>query len=139
MIEEVEQKALAAAGRAEDERVADVLDVQVEGVRRVVRRLEDGERLASQMGAHRVAVIQREQEAQVGEIRLEQRQPPEVVRAVARDDREPRVEQVVGLFEEAAVVDGHGLHRLGGLVLNRLGRPSRAGRASASSCRRSGR
>ena len=46
--QEVQQKALAAAGRAEDERVADVLDVQVEGVRRAVRRLEDGERFPSQ-------------------------------------------------------------------------------------------
>ena len=43
--EEVQQEALAAARRAEHQRVADVLDVQVEGVRRVVRRLEDGERL----------------------------------------------------------------------------------------------
>ena len=42
--QEVQQEALAAAGRAEDERVADVLHVEVEGVRRAVRRLEDGQR-----------------------------------------------------------------------------------------------
>ena len=39
--QEVEQEALAAAGGAEDQRVPDVLDVEVEGVRRVMRRLED--------------------------------------------------------------------------------------------------
>ena len=70
--------------------MADVLHVQVEGVRRLVRRLEDGERLPSQMGTHRVAVIEREQEAQIGDVRLEQRQPPEVVRAVAGDDARAR-------------------------------------------------
>ena len=49
--QEVEQEALAAAGGTEDQRVADVLDVQVEGVRRVMRRLEDRERLPPQMRA----------------------------------------------------------------------------------------
>ena len=117
--EEVQQKALAASGRAENERVTDVLHVQVEGVRRPVRRLEHGQRLPPQMGAHRLAVIEREQEAQIGEIRFEQREPPEIVRAVAGDDGQPGVEQVVGLFEETPVVDGHRLHGLGRLVLNR--------------------
>ena len=64
----------------------DVLHVQVEGVRRPVRRLERRQRLPAQMGTHRLAVIEREQKTQIGEIRLEQRQPPEVVRAVAWDD-----------------------------------------------------
>ena len=43
--QEVQQEALAAAGGAQDERVPDVLDVQVEGVRRLVRRLEHRQRL----------------------------------------------------------------------------------------------
>ena len=47
--QEVQQEALAAARRAEDERVADVLDVEVERVRRPVGRLERRERLPSQM------------------------------------------------------------------------------------------
>ena len=47
--EEVGKEALPAAGGAQDQRVADVLDVQVERVRVVMRRLEDGERLAAQM------------------------------------------------------------------------------------------
>ena len=49
--QEVQQEALAAAGGAEDQRVPDVLDVQVEGVRRVMRRLEDRQRLPSQVRA----------------------------------------------------------------------------------------
>ena len=69
----------------------------------------------------RIAVIEREQEAQVRDIRFEQREPPQVVRAVARHDAQPGVQQVVGLLEEAAVVDGHRLHRLGRLVLQRTG------------------
>ena len=99
--------------------MADVLNVEVERVRRLVGSLEGGERLPSQVGTHRVAVIQREQKAQIGDIGLEQREPAEVVSAVAWDDGEPRVQQVVGLVEEAAVVHGHGLHGLGRLVLNR--------------------
>ena len=93
--------------------------MQVEGVRRLVRRLEDRQRFLSKVRADGVAVIEREQEAQVREVRLEQREPPKVVRAVARDDAQPGVQQVVGLLEEAAVVDGHRLHRLGGLLLQR--------------------
>ncbi len=48
---------------------------------------------------------------------LEDREPPQVVRTVAGNDGQPRVQQVVGLLEQAAVVDGHRLHRLGGLML----------------------
>ena len=51
--QEVQQKALAASGRPKDEGVADVLDVQVEGVRRLVGRLEDRQRLPPQMRTHR--------------------------------------------------------------------------------------
>ena len=64
--EEVDQEALPAAGRAEHERVPDVLDVQVECVRRVVGRFKEGERLAPQMGASVFATFEREQETQVG-------------------------------------------------------------------------
>ena len=42
--QEVQQKALAAARRAEDKRVPNVLDVQVIGERRVVWRLERRQR-----------------------------------------------------------------------------------------------
>ena len=65
-------------------------DVQVEGVRRVVRRLEDRERLPAQMRADRLARVEREQEAQVGDVRLEQREPAQVVRAVAGHDARAR-------------------------------------------------
>ena len=46
--EEVQEEALAAPGGAEDQRVADVLVVQVVGERRAVGRLEDGERFGGQ-------------------------------------------------------------------------------------------
>ena len=86
-----------------------------------MRRLEDGQRLLPKVRAHGVAVIEREQEAQVREVRFEQREAPKVVRAVAGDDAQPGVQQVVGLLEETAVVNGHGLHGLGGLMLQRAG------------------
>ena len=53
--QEVEQEALAAAGGAEDERVADVLDVQIEAVRRLVRRLEDASASRRRCGLTRLA------------------------------------------------------------------------------------
>ena len=88
--QEVQQEALAAAGRAEHERVPDVVDVQVEVVRRLVLGLEDRQRLRVQVRTARLARVQREEEAQVGVVRFEQRQATEVVRAVAGDDARAR-------------------------------------------------
>ena len=115
--QEVQEEALAAAGRAEHQRVTDVLHMQVEGVWRPMRRLEDGQRFLSKVRADGVAVIEREEETQVREVGFEHREASKIVRAVSRDDAQPGVEQVVGLLEEAAVVDGHGFHGLGGLML----------------------
>ena len=64
--DEVQQEALAAAGRAQDQRVPDVLDVQVEGVRRVVRRLEDRQSLSLKVRVDSLALIECEDKAQVG-------------------------------------------------------------------------
>ena len=47
--QEVQEEALAAAGRAEDERVSDVLNVDAPMKRRVVFGLEHGERLTSEL------------------------------------------------------------------------------------------
>src|SRR6185295_17157323 len=77
--QEVQQKALGTSRRSKDESVADVLNVEVERVRRPVGSLESGERLPTQVGTNRVAVIQREQETQISDIGLEQREPAEVV------------------------------------------------------------
>ncbi len=101
--------------------MADVLHVQIERVGRPVRRLEYRQRLLSQVRAHGIAMVEREQEAQVSEVRFEQRQTSKIVCAVPRNDAQPGIEQVVGLFEEAAVVHCHRLHRLSGLVLQRAG------------------
>ena len=47
--QEVQQEALAAAGGAEDERVTDVVHVQIEVVRRLVLGLEDCQGLGVQV------------------------------------------------------------------------------------------
>lgn len=117
--QEVEQEALPAAGRSQHQRVTDVLHVQVEGVGRLVRRLEHRKRLAPQMRADGGPLVPGEQETHVGQVRLEEREPTQVVRAVARDDGQPGVQQVVGLLEQAAVVDRHGLHGFRRLSLER--------------------
>ena len=127
--QEVQQEALAAAGGAEHEGVADVLHVQIEVIRCLVARLEDGERLGVQMGAARLAAIEREQKAQIRVVRFEERQPPEVVGAVARHDAQPGVEQVVRLLDERAVVRGHHLDGFGRRSLQSFGSPGRRGPA----------
>src|SRR5688572_8657629 len=93
--------------------------MKVEGVRCPMRRFEDGQGFLSKVWAHGVAVIERKQETQIREIGFEDREAPKIVRAVSRDDAQPGVEQVVGLLEKAPVVDGHGFHGLGGLMLQR--------------------
>src|SRR5262249_29247292 len=47
--EEIQQKAFAAAGRTEHQRMTDVIDMQIEEVRRLVARLEDGQGFAPEM------------------------------------------------------------------------------------------
>ena len=64
--EEIQQEALAAAGRAEHQRVPDVLDVEVVVVRRLVPRLEDGERLAAAEGRRGpLALVETEEKAEI--------------------------------------------------------------------------
>ena len=77
------------------------------------------------------ALIDAEQEAQVRGMRFEQRQPPQVVRAVARHDAQPGIQQVVGLVEERAVVGRKHLHRLRPLAGPAPGGLRCAGRASS--------
>ena len=98
-----------------------ILHVKVEGVRCSMGCLEDGQRFPPEMRTDRIAVIEREQEAQVREIRFEECESSEIMCAVARNDAQPGVQQVVRLLEEATVVNGHRLHRLGRLVLERTG------------------
>ena len=95
----------------------DVLDVQVERVRCVVRCFKDRQSLSLKVCVDSLTLIDCEDEAQVGRIRLQQRQPPEVVRTVARNDTEPPIQQVVRLFEHGAIVNCNGLAGLCGLLL----------------------
>ena len=137
--EEVQEKALAAARGAQHQRVPDVLDVQIERVRRVVRRLEDRQRLSLEVCAHSFALIEREHEAQIRRIRFQQRQTAQVVSAVPRDDAQPGVQKVVGLVEHSAVVDSEWPSWLRRPAVEGHARRSRAGPGSANSARRSAR
>ena len=117
--EKVQQKALATPGRPQHQRMTDILDVQVERVRGMVRRLEDRQRILPQVRADPLARVEGECETEIGKVRFEQCEPPHVVRAVPRHDTQPRVQQVVGFIEKPTVVNGHGFHGLGGLLLQR--------------------
>src|SRR5262249_49558835 len=118
--QKVDEKTLAAAGRAQHERVPDVFDVEIERVGRMVRRLEDGERLSTKMAAGALAGIQSEQEAEIRGVRLKDGESSQIVSAVSGNDAQPGVQQIVRLLEQAAVVHRHGLLRFGSLVLERL-------------------
>ena len=117
--EEIGQEALPAAGRTQDERVPHVLDVQVERVRRVMRGFEYRECLAAKVAAGSLARVEREQEAQIRSVRLQDSEPAQIVSAVPGHDAQPGVQQVVRLLEQAAVVDSHRLLGFGCLVLKR--------------------
>ena len=90
-------------------------------------RLENGQRLAPEMGTRRTTAIEREQKAQVRVVGLEQREPPEVVRAVPRHDAQPGVQQVVRFLDQCAVMGRHDLDRFSGRPL-RSGPPLKPSR-----------
>ena len=56
------------------------------------------------MSARRTSTIEREQKAQIRAVRFEHRQSPKVVRAVAGDDAEPSIQEVVRFVDERAVM-----------------------------------
>ena len=101
------EERLARSGRPLNQRVADVLIVQVPEVRRLVFRFEDRQTLPIlQVGAGPLARMPREQEAEVGGVGVEQRQSAQIVRRIAGHDREPGVQEVVTLLVERSVVPG---------------------------------
>src|SRR4051812_38145930 len=83
--EEVDQEALPAAGRPQDEHVPYVIHMRVQRVSGVVRGFEHRERLAPKVTAGPLARIERKQKAEIGDVRLEQRQSPQIVSAVSGD------------------------------------------------------
>src|SRR3954464_617057 len=89
--EEVDQEALPAAGGTEDQHVPYVVDMGVQRVCRVVRGFEHRERLAPKVTAGPLARVERKQKAEIGDVRLEQRQSPQIVSAVSGDDAQPGV------------------------------------------------
>ena len=111
--DEIQQERLAAPRRAEDERVADVVAVQIPEVRRLMIGLEDRQTLAAaEVRAGAVPGVQGEQEAQVRDVGIEEREAPQIVRRIAGHDREPGVQEVVTLLVECSVVPGKGFHAL---------------------------
>ena len=93
--------------------------VQVERVRRVMRGLEYRECLAAKVAAGSLARVEREQEAHIRSVRLEDSESAQIVSAVPGHDAQPGVQQVVRLLEQAAVVDSHRLLGFGCVVLKR--------------------
>src|SRR5437870_13205425 len=79
--------------------MADVFYVHVERLGGVVRRLEDRQCPWAQVRADPVASVEGEQKAEIGAVRLEQRQSSEIVSTVSGDDSQPGVQQVVRFFE----------------------------------------
>ena len=75
-----------APRRAGDHRVPHIAHVQVEKVRRVMPGLEHHQGFLAEVWADACARIEREEEAQVRVVRLQQRQPTEVMRTVAGHD-----------------------------------------------------
>jgi hypothetical protein len=75
--------------------VPDILNVEVEGVRRMMRRLEYGEGLAAKMTTGPLAGVEREEEAQIRRVRLEDGESSQIVSAVSRDDAQPGIEKTI--------------------------------------------
>src|ERR1700704_1067134 len=117
--QEIGQEAFSATGYTQNERVPHVLHVQVERVRRVMRGLEYRECLAAEVAAGTLARVEREQEAHVRSVRLQDSESAQIVSAIPGHDAQPGVQQVVRLLEQAAVVDGHRLLDFGCVVLKR--------------------
>ena len=111
--EEVEEEALPGAGLPEDERVGDVLGVEVEVVERLVLGLEEGQVLVAQVSVPGLALREREDEGEVGGVAVGQEEPPQVVGVAPGERRVVGVQDVVGLLEDGAVVGGEGLVDLG--------------------------
>ena len=119
--QEVEQERFPAPGRPEDQRVADVFDVQVEVVRRPLRGVEHGEGFAAQVRVGLGAGVLCEQEREVGVIRVQQMHRADVVGAVPRQHGQPGVEQVVAFVGHLGVVGGEGLETGADAALERHG------------------
>ena len=111
--EEVEEEALPGAGLPEDERVRDVLGVEVEVVERAVLGLEERQVLVAQVRVPGLALREREDEGEVGGVAVREEEPPQVVGVAPGERRVVGVQGVVGLLEDGSVVGGEGLVDLG--------------------------
>lgn len=95
MDQEVQQERFARAGRADDQRVCDVLMVQVEVIRGRLVGFEEGEIFAAEVPIRLLSCVNSEQKREVGVIRVEQVLSTQVERGVAGNGREECIQQVV--------------------------------------------
>ena len=92
--------------------------MEIQVVRRAVRRFEDGEILPLQMRVPLRAAIDGEQKRQVGIVGIERPLLAEIELPVAGDRGEERIEQVVAFLVEQAVMLREQLLKLGDGVLH---------------------
>ena len=109
--DEVQQKRLPAARRAQHQRVPHVTVVEIPVIRR------SGARSRTRPGSppprcatRALAGARREQERQIRAVRVEQRQAAKVVGAVPGHRGEPSVQEVVALLEHGPVVRRERFH-----------------------------
>ena len=104
--EEVEQEAFAGAGGSENDRVGDVLVMEVQEIRRPVVGFKDGEILRAKMRVLAFSRVQPKEKREIRVVGVQEPQFSKIVRAVSGMDRQPCIELVVTLLHELGVMRG---------------------------------
>src|SRR5690242_15879008 len=91
--------------------------MKVEEVRRTMRGLENRQTFRAKVRVDRISHARREKERKIRVRRAEHPELTEVVHVVARDDREPGVQRVVALLDNAGIVNGEHLEAVSGRAL----------------------
>src|SRR5208282_1541564 len=100
--QKVAEETFSAPGGAENQGVRDFAIVKVEVIRSVIGRFEHGQVLGTEMRVCLLARKDRKEKRQVGVVRVQQIQLPEVRFVVAGHDGEVHIELVIGLGKELA-------------------------------------
>ena len=111
--EEIRQNRLARSRRSENQHSELVGFMQVEVVWRLMIRLEHNEVLCSQMPVYLFAAVGRVKEREIGVVSAQQPCAAQIERLVSRDDRQIRIERVVGLANERAFLVAEDLDDIG--------------------------
>src|SRR5262249_12560550 len=110
---EIETETLAAAGSPQDDGVGDILIMEIQKVRGSVVGFEDGQVFRPEMSVLGLSSLERKEKGEIRIVGIEEPQPAQVVGVVAGQNREPRVQLVVALFNELGVVRGEDFETLG--------------------------